>query len=101
MHLTQYITEVPQVSTSNHLHNWGLQIFTLITFIGAEHIFINFLLFIGALIVYDITDADSFNQVQKWVMELKKYLPTDTPLIIAGNKYDIQDKLFPLEDAEK
>ena len=29
---------------------------------------------IGALIVYDITDVDSFAKVDIWVNELKKYL---------------------------
>ena len=28
----------------------------------------------GALVVYDITDMDSFDKVKSWANELKKYL---------------------------
>lgn len=47
------------------------------------------LLYIGAIIVYDITDPDSFGKVNSWVKELRKYLTADTPIIIAGNKCDM------------
>jgi Ras-related protein Rab-21 len=43
----------------------------------------------GALIVYDITDLESWNKVSMWVKELQRYLPTDTPILITGNKCDI------------
>jgi Ras-related protein Rab-21 len=43
----------------------------------------------GAILVYDITDRDSFAKVKKWVDELKIYLPDDTPIAIAGNKCDL------------
>ena len=56
---------------------------------------------IGALIVYDITDKDSFAKVNTWVKELKKYLPAGTPIIISGNKCDIQNRQIPLDEAEK
>lgn len=42
----------------------------------------------GALIVYDLTDKDSFNKVKMWHSELSKYLP-DAPIMIAGNKCDM------------
>jgi len=56
-------------------------------------------LIIGALIVYDITDADSFTKVTKWMTELRKYLSQDTPIIIAGNKCDVSNRQVPLEEA--
>lgn len=56
---------------------------------------------IGALIVYDITDQDSFNKVNTWIKELRKYLPLETPIIIAGNKCDMQNRVISLEEAEK
>lgn len=65
---------------------------------------------IGALVVYDITDIDSFDKVNVWVKELRKYLPIDTPIVIAGNchflkynignKCDINNRQIPLEDAD-
>ena len=47
---------------------------------------------IGALVVYDITDLDSFDKVNVWVKELRKYLPKETPILIAGNKCDIVNR---------
>jgi small GTP-binding protein len=45
----------------------------------------------GALIVYDVTDKDSFEKVKKWQSELEKYLP-GAPIMIAGNKCDMVNK---------
>ena len=42
----------------------------------------------GALIVYDVTDAQTFNRAKEWQIEIRKYLP-EVPIIIAGNKCDI------------
>lgn len=44
----------------------------------------------GALLVYDITDAESFNKVKNWVKELKKIVGNDIVLVIAGNKIDLE-----------
>lgn len=56
---------------------------------------------IGALIVYDITDLESWSKVSKWVKELQMYLPQDTPIIITGNKCDIPNRQIPLDEAER
>jgi Ras-related protein Rab-21 len=40
----------------------------------------------GALLVYDITDAESFNKVKKWVKELRKIVGNDIVIAIAGHK---------------
>ena len=45
----------------------------------------------GALIVYDITDEDSFKKVKIWLQELQKYLP-DAPIVICANKCDMPSK---------
>ena len=42
----------------------------------------------GALIVYDVTDGESFKKVKMWHAELSKYL-SDAPIIVAGNKCDM------------
>ena len=44
----------------------------------------------GALIVYDITDVDSFQKMSMWVKELRQQLGIDIPIIIAGNKCDLE-----------
>lgn len=43
----------------------------------------------GALLVYDITDADTFHKVKSWVKELRKVVGPDIFICIAGNKYDL------------
>eukprot|EP00009_Paramoeba_aestuarina_P001782 CAMPEP_0201506568 /NCGR_PEP_ID=MMETSP0161_2-20130828/483_1 /ASSEMBLY_ACC=CAM_ASM_000251 /TAXON_ID=180227 /ORGANISM="Neoparamoeba aestuarina, Strain SoJaBio B1-5/56/2" /LENGTH=213 /DNA_ID=CAMNT_0047900703 /DNA_START=79 /DNA_END=720 /DNA_ORIENTATION=+ len=44
----------------------------------------------GALLVYDITDQDSFLKVKNWVKELRKMLGKDIVLCIVGNKIDLE-----------
>lgn len=44
----------------------------------------------GALLVYDITDAESFNKVKNWVKELRKIVGNDIVIVIAGNKVDLE-----------
>ena len=53
---------------------------------------------VGGLIVYDVSNFDTFQKVQKWVNELQEIVGKDTSLVIAGNKSD----LFPSkEEMEK
>jgi len=55
----------------------------------------------GALLVYDITDVDSFAKVKNWVKELRKMLGPEIVLCIAGNKCDMErTRTVPLADAE-
>lgn len=44
----------------------------------------------GAVLVYDVTCADSFQKVRNWVKELRKMLGDDISLAIAGNKTDLE-----------
>eukprot|EP00049_Salpingoeca_infusionum_P017915 m.354948 g.354948 ORF g.354948 m.354948 type:complete len:202 (+) comp17140_c0_seq1:311-916(+) len=46
----------------------------------------------GAVLVYDITDQDSFTKVQTWVKELRKMLGDDICLVICGNKVDMEKR---------
>ncbi|CAD6241478.1 GSCOCG00009275001-RA-CDS [Cotesia congregata] len=56
----------------------------------------------GAILVYDITDEDTFQKVKSWVKELKKMLGDDVCLAIAGNKVDLEkDRNVPIEEAEE
>ena len=45
---------------------------------------------IGALVVYDITDVDSFHKMELWVKELRQQLGNQVPIIIVGNKSDLE-----------
>ena len=54
----------------------------------------------GALLVYDITDYESFAKVQKWVRELRSIVGSDIAITIAGNKYDLEkNRVVPEEEA--
>lgn len=56
----------------------------------------------GAVLVYDITDEDSFQKAKNWVKELRKMLGNDICLCIVGNKIDLQkDRKVPAEEAEE
>lgn len=44
----------------------------------------------AAIIVYDITNQQSFNTLKDWVTELQSQAPRDMVLVIAGNKCDLQ-----------
>jgi GTPase SAR1 family protein len=43
----------------------------------------------AALLVYDITDNDTFLRVTKWVKELKQMANKDIVMAIAANKSDL------------
>ncbi|XP_078049329.1 RAS oncogene family member Rab21 [Augochlora pura] len=56
----------------------------------------------GAILVYDITDEDTFQKVKNWVKELKKMLGSEISLAIAGNKMDLEkDRSVAIEEAEE
>lgn len=56
----------------------------------------------GAIIVYDVTDYDTFQRVINWVTELRKMLGSGICLAIAGNKIDLEkDRRVCTEEAEE
>eukprot|EP01090_Pellita_catalonica_P013714 TRINITY_DN331_c0_g2_i1.p1 TRINITY_DN331_c0_g2~~TRINITY_DN331_c0_g2_i1.p1 ORF type:complete len:213 (-),score=37.42 TRINITY_DN331_c0_g2_i1:195-833(-) len=44
----------------------------------------------GALLVYDITDNNSFIKVKNWVKELRRMLGKEVVIAIIGNKIDLE-----------
>jgi Ras-related protein Rab-21 len=60
------------------------------------------LLLDGALLVYDITDIESFNKVRKWVKELRKIVGSNISIVIAGNKGDLErQRAVSIEEATR
>lgn len=56
----------------------------------------------GAVLVYDITDEDSFAKVKNWVRELRKMLGEAVCICIVGNKLDLErDRAVPVEEARE
>jgi small GTP-binding protein len=45
----------------------------------------------GMVIVYDITKKNTFDQVPSWLEEVRTLLPRETPIILIGNKTDLED----------
>jgi Ras-related protein Rab-11A len=46
---------------------------------------------LGALLVYDVTNAKSFDNVKLWIRELKTYATNDIVIMLVGNKVDLVD----------
>ena len=44
---------------------------------------------VGALIVYDITNEESFYNVKRWMSELKENAEPDIVIVLVGNKVDL------------
>lgn len=44
----------------------------------------------GAVLVYDITDADTFEKVKMWIKELKAVVGESISIVICGNKCDME-----------
>ncbi|CAL9194046.1 unnamed protein product [Musa hybrid cultivar] len=53
------------------------------------------------LLVYDVTDTDTFLRVRKWVKELQQMASNDIVMVIAANKSDlIRSKKYDIQEAE-
>lgn len=46
----------------------------------------------GALLVYDRTDPESFQNLDVWMKEIEKFSPS-IPMVMVGNKSDLTDKI--------
>lgn len=46
----------------------------------------------GIIIVYDITDKSSFENVKMWLSEIEKYASNEVTKLLVGNKSDLTDK---------
>jgi Ras-related protein Rab-1A len=46
----------------------------------------------GIVVVYDITDRESFDQVQHWMSEIDAHASADVCRLLVGNKADLGDK---------
>ncbi|KAI9920573.1 hypothetical protein PsorP6_001447 [Peronosclerospora sorghi] len=56
----------------------------------------------SALLVYDITDVESFHKVRTWVRELRRIVGDDISICIAGNKSDLhRNRKVPEEEAKR
>lgn len=55
-----------------------------------------------AVVVYDITNANSFQQVNKWIEDVRAERGNDVIIMLVGNKTDLQDKRqVSMEEGER
>jgi Ras-related protein Rab-11A len=47
---------------------------------------------VGALLVYDITKHDTFNNCQRWLTELRDHADVNIVVMLVGNKCDLKDQ---------
>lgn len=46
----------------------------------------------GIMLVYDLTNPNTFNNLDKWILDAIKYTNLNTQIILLGNKNDLQDR---------
>lgn len=46
----------------------------------------------GIVIVYDVSDEESFRNVKTWLLEIDRYGPANVNKLLVGNKTDIPEK---------
>ena len=46
----------------------------------------------AAIVVYDTTDEDTFEQAKKWISEVEESTESDIVFAIVGNKCDLEDQ---------
>eukprot|EP01126_Amoeba_proteus_P003587 TRINITY_DN1119_c0_g1_i1.p1 TRINITY_DN1119_c0_g1~~TRINITY_DN1119_c0_g1_i1.p1 ORF type:complete len:129 (-),score=19.76 TRINITY_DN1119_c0_g1_i1:161-547(-) len=44
----------------------------------------------GIIVVYDMTNPQSFNNIKKWLQEIERYASNDVIIFLFGNKCDLE-----------
>lgn len=55
----------------------------------------------GIIVVYDVTDRESFSNVEHWVQEIEKYAPASVSILLVGTKCDMSAKKVVAYDEAK
>jgi small GTP-binding protein len=46
----------------------------------------------GVILVYDITEKETFNNIPNWLEEVKKHAGPNAAKLLVGNKCDLEDE---------
>lgn len=46
----------------------------------------------GIIVLYDVTDQDTFNNVKQWLQEIDRYATEGVNKLLVGNKNDLEQK---------
>mmetsp|Transcript_18903 Transcript_18903/g.46417 ORF Transcript_18903/g.46417 Transcript_18903/m.46417 type:complete len:206 (-) Transcript_18903:318-935(-) len=55
----------------------------------------------GIIVVYDVTDIDSFNNVKQWLSEIERYACENVNKLLVGNKCDMENKAVDYATAKQ
>ena len=55
----------------------------------------------GALIIFDVTNRETFYRATKWFKELKEFAEGNPKIILVGNKIDLPNRVITNEEATK
>lgn len=51
----------------------------------------------GVILLFDVTQKDSFDNLEKWISSLKEKVEDALPMVIVGNKIDLENKVVTPE----
>ncbi|THU51652.1 hypothetical protein C4D60_Mb06t33280 [Musa balbisiana] len=97
-----YLINTSSVSFMNSdLENQGLFNLVFGDYVQEKPHYVSLLVTAAVLLVYDITDTDTFLRVRKWVKELQQMASNDIVMVIAANKSDlIRSKKYDIQESE-
>jgi Ras-related protein Rab-1A len=55
----------------------------------------------GIILVYDVTNRESFDNVKQWVLEIDRYASEDTIKILVGNKSDRHERVVTSKQGQE
>jgi Ras-related protein Rab-1A len=55
----------------------------------------------GVIVVYDVTNRESFNHVEMWIDEIKLYASSEVSILLVGNKNDLGNSIVVSYDEGK
>ena len=56
----------------------------------------------GILLVYDVTDKESFDNIRVWLGEVRRFASSEVAVVLVGNNCDQESRrVVPIEDGRE